>query len=99
MARADGKEDFSHAEWMTAFAEELASFKDDLAAKGLSHKFVGSRVSIMTLSVSYQHPNPHLPFLSQDHLHWLTILHRRKSGLVSERLHQDEAAVSRPHRR
>lgn len=45
MARANGKEDFSHAEWMTAFAEELASFKDGLAAKGLSHKFVGSRVS------------------------------------------------------
>lgn len=46
MTRANGKKDFSHSEWMLVFRDELNKFKSDLAAKGLSHKFIGAKVSV-----------------------------------------------------
>lgn len=45
MNRANGKLDFSHSDWLTAFSEVLEEFKRDLADRGESHKFIGARVS------------------------------------------------------
>lgn len=46
MNRANGKLDFSHAEWLAVFSEVLDEFKRELAAKGESHKFIGARVKL-----------------------------------------------------
>jgi len=49
MIRADGRDDFTHREWVISFEKAVRDFKEELRAQGREDEFVGAKIIYVTL--------------------------------------------------